>query len=195
MNCFYIIKKNKMSETEFVSKVLEAFSKIKGEIDEKGGEFDFRYQLVDYLFRDVLGWGQKEGEGHFKVERERKDILFYDDSDPPLPVLIVETVNPNEESASHITKLEGYLKEMGRVRYGILTNGHDLSVYAYEREKKAERINKRLELDLDEIVHKGIDNLTEEERSKIFLLRIFVKDRFVSFNDIEYFTTYRNDIP
>lgn len=184
-----------MSETEFVSKVLEAFSKIKGEIDEKGGEFDFRYRLVDYLFRDVLGWGQKEREGHFKVERERKDILFYDDSDPPLPVLIVETVNPNEESASHITKLEGYLKEMGRVRYGILTNGHDLSVYEYEREKKVERINKRLELDLDEIVHKGIDNLTEEERRNIFLLRIFVKDRFVSFNDIEYFTTYRNDIP
>ncbi len=39
-----------MSETEFVSKVLGAFSKIKGEIDEKGGEFDFRYTLVDYLF-------------------------------------------------------------------------------------------------------------------------------------------------
>ena len=32
-----------MSETVFVSKVLGAFSKIKGEIDEKGGEFDFRY--------------------------------------------------------------------------------------------------------------------------------------------------------
>ena len=191
----YYIKKNKMFETEFVSKVLEAFSKIKGEIDEKGGEFDFRYRLVDYLFRDVLGWGQKEREGHFKVERERKDILFYDDSDPPLPVLIVETVNPNEESASHITKLEGYLKEMGRVRYGILTNGHDLSVYEYEREKKAERINKKLELDIDEIVHKGVTNLTDEERGRILLLRIFVKDRFVSFNDIEYFTTYRNDIP
>jgi hypothetical protein len=28
-----------MFEPEFVSKVLEAFSKIKGEIDEKGGEF------------------------------------------------------------------------------------------------------------------------------------------------------------
>ena len=38
MNCFYIIReKSKMSETEFVSNVLEAFSKIKGEIDEKGG--------------------------------------------------------------------------------------------------------------------------------------------------------------
>jgi len=184
-----------MSETEFVSKVLEAFSKIKGEIDEKGGEFDFRYALVDYLFRDVLGWSRKAGGGHFKIERERKDILFYDDSDPPLPVLIVETVNPKEESASHISKLEGYLLEMGRVRYGILTNGHDFSVYEYERDKKGERVNKKLELDIDEIVHKGVANLTDEERRRILLLRIFVKDRFVSFNDVEYFTAYRNDIP
>ena len=106
------------------------------------------YTLVDYLFRNVLGWSRKEGEGHFKIERERKDILFYDDSDPPLPVLIVETVNPKEESASHISKLEGYLLEMGRVRYGILTNGHDFSVYEYERDKKGERVNKELELDM-----------------------------------------------
>jgi len=184
-----------MLDEDFVSKLLAAFGKIKGEIDEKGGEFDFRYALVDYLFRDVFGWTRKAGEGHLKIERERKDILFYDDSDPPLPVLIVETVNPNEESASHIGKLKGYLGEMGRVRHGILTNGHDFSVYEYERNKKGEKINKRLELDIDEIVHKGVANLTEEEKRGIIQLRIFVKDRFVSFNDIEYFTTYRNDIP
>ena len=42
------------SEREIVSKIVEAFSKIKEEIDEKGGEFDFRYALVEYLFRDVV---------------------------------------------------------------------------------------------------------------------------------------------
>lgn len=182
-------------EGEFVSKAVEAFAKIKGEIDEKSGEFDFRYSLADYFLKDVLGWTREEGKGHFKIERERKDILFYDDSDPHLPVLIVETVNPNEESASHIGKLEGYLKEIGRVRYGILTNGHDFSVYEYERDKKAERVNKRLELNLDEIVYKGVANLTEKEKRDIFQLRIFVKDRFIKFGDVEYFRTYRNDIP
>lgn len=65
-----------MLDEDFVSKLLAAFGKINGEIDEKGGEFDFRYALVDYLFRDVLGWTRKAGEGHLKIERERKDILF-----------------------------------------------------------------------------------------------------------------------
>jgi len=55
---------------------LEAFSKIKGEIDDKRGEFNFRYRLVDYHFKDVLGWSGKEGEGHFKWERERKDYFM-----------------------------------------------------------------------------------------------------------------------
>jgi len=183
------------SEGKFVSKVLDAFSKIKEEIDEKGGEFDFRYRLVDYLFKDILGWLGKEGEGLFKWERERKDVLFYDDSTPPLPVLIVETINPNLESESHIVKLEGYLKEIGRVRFGILTNGHDFSVYEYEREKKGERIKRWLKLDIDAIVQKGVINLTEDEIRDILRLRIFVKDRFVSFTDVDYFKTYRNDIP
>ena len=185
-----------MLDEEFISKILEAFGKINGEIDEKGGEFDFRYALVDYLFRDVLGWSRKTGEGHFKIERERKDILFYDDSDPPMPVFIVETVNPNEESASHIGKLEGYLREIGRVRYGILTNGHDFSVYEYERDKKGERIKKILPLDIDEIIRKGVANLTVEEKRDISQLkRLLVRDRYVKLSDIVYFKVYRNDIP
>jgi hypothetical protein len=57
-----------------------------------------------------------------QLERERKDVICYDDSDPSLLVLIGETVNPNEESTLHISKLEGYLKEMERVRHGIVTN-------------------------------------------------------------------------
>ena len=183
------------SEREIVSKIVEAFSKIKEEIDEKGGEFDFRYALVEYLFRDVFGWTREEGKGHLKIERERKDVLFYDDSTPPLPVLIVETVNPNLESESHIVKLEGYLKEIGRVRFGILTNGHDLSIYEYDREKKAGRIEIRLKLDIDSIVEKGFADLTEDEKRDISGLRIFVRDRFVSFTDVEYFKAYRNDIP
>jgi len=60
---------------------------------------------------------------------------------------------------------------------------------------ETEFVNKELELDIDEIVHKGVANLTEEERRRFLLLRKFVKDRFVSFSDVEYFTAYRNDIP
>ena len=47
---------------EFISNILEAFSKIKAEIDEKGEEIDFRYSLVDYFLKEVLGWMREEGD-------------------------------------------------------------------------------------------------------------------------------------
>jgi hypothetical protein len=47
---------------EFIPNILEAFGKIKAEIDEKGGEFDFRYSFADYFLKEVLGWTREEGD-------------------------------------------------------------------------------------------------------------------------------------
>ena len=183
-----------MFDRDFVSKVCEAFAKIRAEIDERGGEFDFRHSFANYLLGEVLEWTRNEGEGHYKIERERKDIICYDDSDPPLPVLIIETVNPNEKSLTHEEKLEDYLKEVGRVKFGILTNGHDLSIYKYEKERR--RAGKILELNIDEIVQKGAENLSEKEMRSIIQLKKFGREKFIGFNeDIKYFKTHKNEIP
>ncbi|UYZ39531.1 MAG: N-6 DNA methylase [Candidatus Methanospirare jalkutatii] len=182
-----------MFDRDFVSKVCEAFAKIRAEIDERGGEFDFRHSFANYLLGEVLGWTRNEGEGHYKIERERKDIICYDDSDPPLPVLIIETVNPNEESITHEEKLEDYLKEVRYVKFGILTNGHDLSIYKYEKERR--RAGKILELNIDEIVQKGAENLSEKEMRSIIQLKKFGREKFIGFNeDIKYFKTHKNEI-
>lgn len=60
-----------MFDRDFVSKVCEAFAKIRAEIDEKGGEFDFRHSFANYLLGKVLGWTRNEGEGHYKIDRKR----------------------------------------------------------------------------------------------------------------------------
>ena len=65
-----------MLESEFLDKMLNAFSKLREEISEEGGEFDFRYSLSTHLIGDALGWSRKKGEGHFEVEKERKDIRY-----------------------------------------------------------------------------------------------------------------------
>ncbi len=49
---------------DFIKDVINAFSKVKGEIDKEGGEFDFRYSLLRHLFEGVLKWGRREAEGH-----------------------------------------------------------------------------------------------------------------------------------
>jgi hypothetical protein len=62
-----------------------------------GSEYDYRAILSKYLIEDVLGWKRKEREGHFRLEDDRKDIICYDDGNPPFPAIIFETKKPGEE--------------------------------------------------------------------------------------------------
>lgn len=82
---------------KFLTTLHESFKGVHKEIREEGSEFDFRYSLVDLLFTDALGWSRTEGEGHVNFEDEQKDILCYDDSDPPFPVIVCETKRPSHD--------------------------------------------------------------------------------------------------
>ena len=94
---------------DFVKDVIDAFSKLKREIDEKGGELDFRYSLADCVLRNVLGWGRKKGEGHFVI-RELEDILLFDDQNRC--VALIETKNPKLGlKDEHRTELKEHLKD------------------------------------------------------------------------------------
>jgi hypothetical protein len=85
-----------IQQDEFISKIFEALQKIDNEIDKEGGEFDYRFSLSKHILEELLGWTRKEGQGHFRIEEERKDIICYDDSDPPFPVIVFETKKPSE---------------------------------------------------------------------------------------------------
>lgn len=130
---------------EFLVKVRQALANIADEISDEGSEFDFRYSLGRHLLEDALGWRRKKGEGHFVIEQSRKDVILFDDSDPPFPVIIIETKRPDHElDVGDTQQLQGYLGEVGGARYGMLTNGRQYTLYrySYDSEKNVGTLGK-----------------------------------------------------
>jgi hypothetical protein len=167
---------------DFVKDVLDAFSKIGREIDEKGGEHDFRFSLADRLLREVLGWGRKKGEGHF-VTRELEDILLFDDSNRC--VAIIETKNPKFGlKDADQAELKRHLDDHKTAQYGVLTNGHEFHLFEYT---SAGELNELVPINLDDFLEKGAEGLSKAERQKVHLLRQLEKERFVGIADSEYF--------
>lgn len=168
---------------KFIEKVIEAFSKLKGEIDEKRGELDFRHSLANYFLRDVLGWGRKKGEGHYEI-RELEDIRLFDSYNRC--VALIETKNPKiaRLTDKHRTELKEHLGDYkGTAKYGALTNGHELKLFEYTGEGE---LNELASIDIDAFVGKGAEALSKTESQKVHLLRRLRKDRFVEVSP-EYF--------
>jgi type I restriction-modification system DNA methylase subunit len=168
----------------FRKDAIEAFSKIKEEIDEKRGELDFRHSLANYLLKNVLDWGRKKGEGHFEI-REREDIRLFDDQNRC--VAIIETKNPKiaRLSDAHISELKEHLDDYtGIAQCGALTNGHEFRLFEYT--SKGE-LNELVSIDIDAFVQKGAEALSRAEREKVHLLRRLRKDHFVGIVEPEYF--------
>jgi len=169
---------------DFVQDVIDAFSKIKEEIDEKRGELDFRHSFADYILKNVLKWGRKKGEGHFEI-REREDIRLFDDQ--RRCVAIIETKNPKISlKDEHQAELKEHLDDYkGMAQYGALTNGHEFRLFEYTSEGE---LNELISIDIDAFIQKG-EFLSKAERRKVHLLRRLKKDRFVGVANSEYFRT------
>lgn len=169
--------------SNFVKDVIDAFSNIKEEIDEKRGELDFRHSLANYLLKNVLGWGRKKGEGHYEI-REREDIRLFDDHNRC--VGIIETKNPKiaQLTDAHRSELKEHLDDYkGMAQYGALTNGHEFKLFKYTGEGE---LNELASIDIDTFIRKGAEALSKTERQKVHLLRRLRADRFIAIGP-EYF--------
>ncbi len=183
-----------IQQDEFISKIFEAFQRIDNEIDKEGGEFDYRFSLSKHILEDLLGWTRKEGEGHFRIEEERKDIICYDDSDPPFPVIVFETKKPSETlTLESIEQLEGYLKEIGSAKHGVLTNGRKMVLYEYVSAVRP--IEKKAEIDIDALLAKKISGLSEQDKTALLAFKYLSHDRFVRLTDIDIFSTKNKESP
>ncbi|TKX65233.1 type I restriction enzyme HsdR N-terminal domain-containing protein, partial [Halorubrum sp. SP9] len=141
----------------------EAIISTHKEIRQEGSEFDFRYSLVDHLFTDTLDWSRTEGEGHVNFEDDRKDLLFYDDSEPPFPVIVCETKRPSHElDLDDVEQLETYMNGVGSAKYGILTNGNEFRLYEYVSED--DTIRGVDGFDVDAVATTEFENLSEGQR-------------------------------
>lgn len=178
---------------DFIVKTIEAFKTVDSQIDSEGGEFDYRYSLCDNFIEGVLGWTRRAREGHYRVEKDRKDIICYDDDDPPFPVIVFETKKPSDNiTLEHLEQLEGYLKEIGSAKLGVLTNGHKMILFEYVSVNKP--IIKKAELDIDVLLTRDFQNLSDFEKNSILAFKLLIRDRFIKISDIEAFALKNKEI-
>ncbi len=171
-----------------------AFVTLSDEIREEGGEFDFRFSLVAHLFTNALGWSRTVGEGHVNFEDNRKDVLCYDDSDPPFPVIVCETKRPSHDLAlSDSEQLEAYMNGVGSANYGILTNGHEFQLYNHNNDDR--EINVIDGFEVDAIAETDFEDLTDSQRSSLSELESLHRSRFVDLGDAEYFRETYQEVP
>lgn len=182
-----------MSETT-LRDLHEALVTISDEIREEGGEFDFRFSLVAHLFTDALGWSRTVGEGHVNFEDDRKDVLCYDDSDPPFPVIVCETKRPSHDlTLTDSEQLEAYMNGVGSADYGILTNGHEFQLYDHNSDDR--EISVIVGFDVDGIAETDFEDLTDSQRSSLSELESLHRSRFVDLGDAEYFRETYQEVP
>jgi len=182
-----------MSDT-FLADLHGALQEIHGEIRSEGSEFDFRYSLVDHLFTDALGWSRTEGEGHVNFEDDRKDILCFDDGDPPFPTIVCETKRPAHDlDLNDVEQLETYMSGVGSADYGILTNGKDFQLYSYDPEER--EISSIDGFDVGEVAESEADELDAEQRAALGELEYLRRDRFVNIGDADYFRGCVREVP
>jgi len=172
----------------------EAFVTLHEEVRQEGSEFDFRYSLVDHLFTDALGWSRTVSEGHVNFEDERKDVLCYDDSDPPFPVIVCETKRPSHDlSLDDVEQLKTYMNGVGSADYGILTNGHEFRLYDYDGDNRELSVIDGFEVDA--IAEEKFESLSENQRTALSELEYLHHSRFVDLGDAEYFRETYQEVP
>lgn len=180
-----------MSEAA-TSDLQDGFARVHKEIREEGSEFDFRFSLVDHLFTDALGWSRTEGEGHINFEDDQKDVLCYDDSDPPFPVIVCETKRPSHDlELDDVDQLETYMAGVGSAEYGVLTNGHEFRLYEYNPDDRAVRAVDDFEI--EDVA--TADELSADLQESLGKLDVLRRDRFVNVGDAEYFREHVREVP
>lgn len=185
-----ILTEEESMSVEFIGKIIEAFKTLANQIEEKGGEFDFRHSFANLVLQEALDWRREKGKGHYRIERDRKDVICFDDLN--FPVLLIETKAPSERNLSkYIPKLKDYLRELGAVKEAMLTNGHELILFRYNSEKGLTRDES---ISIDKISDRNLVSLSKREKDKILKLRRLTRERFVV-EDPEYFERFYREIP
>jgi len=182
-----------MSDT-FLHDLHQGITAINDEIRQEGSEFDFRYSLVDHLFTDALGWSRTVGDGHVNFEDDRKDVLCFDDGDPPFPTIVCETKRPSHAlNLNDVEQLETYLAGVGSADYGILTNGKEFRLFSYDSEDRS--LSSIDGFDVGEVAEAELDELDVEQVAALEELEYLRHDRFVNVGDADYFRDRFREVP
>jgi len=92
-----------------------------------------------------------------------------------------------------LEQLEGYLKEIGSAKHGVLTNGRKMLLYEYVSAGRP--LEKKAEIDIDALLAKKIQGLSGQDKISILAFMYLSHDRFVKLSDIDIFSTKNKESP
>ena len=174
------------SDEDFISQVCNAFLTVNMKISGvalEGWEREYRRQLAQHLFDEVLGW-----EGYSRVA-EIYDIRCLDDEG--FSLIVVETKGPGIDLTHEIKeKLRRRIEELGTVKYGVFTNPSKFIIYEYVPYELKEVANVNIASATG--FAQGLFGLSEAEKRQILKLEILKRERLVWIEDPDYFEkTYK----
>jgi type I restriction-modification system DNA methylase subunit len=82
---------------------------------------------------------------------------------------------------------------VGSAQYGILTNGHDFRLYEYVSEEN--QISSIDGFDVEAIATTEFENLSSEQRDALSELKRLHHNRYVDYDDVEYFRETYREVP
>jgi hypothetical protein len=145
---------------DFGNQVLEAFSKVRLEIDNDSSEFDIRHRLIKYVIEGLLGFEGKD----YRAEKDKTDIKIFDETHNLLFV-VIETKKLSVDMREERWKDQAFGYSDAFTKYVVLVNGLKLMVW-----RRNYRDNPIIDLDFDAILGQKRfvpDKLTADEKTQL----------------------------
>ena len=165
---------------DFTRQVLDAYSKMRLEIDRSASEYDVRHRIIDYVVKSLLGYRGKD----YQAEKDRTDVRLLDESHA-IALVVFETKKPTVNLKEERWKTQAFEYSDAFTKYVVLTNGLHLMVWSKSKQDKP-----IIDLDFEAILGEKrfvADKLTSQEKAQISSLWELSKENLWSEKKYETF--------
>lgn len=167
---------------------MDAFAKLRREIDETSGEYDIRQRLVDHFIKGVLGYSGKE----YQTEKSRADLTIFDENG--FRILVIETKSLSVDVDKDELKDYAFKYADPTTKYVGLTNGSKFKLWEIiGRGRSALKVD----LDFGNILERDkpiAKHLSTRESSQILYLGRLRKEVLYGAEKYKDFDTYYGEI-
>jgi len=166
---------------DFVKQVLDAYSKMKSEIDRSASEYDVRHRIIKHIVEGLLGYTGKD----YQAEKEKTDIKLLDESHS-LVLVVVETKKPTVNIREEKWKDQAFGYSDAFTKHVVLTNGLQLMVW-----DKSKRDRPVIDLDFEAILEEKrliAEKFTVQEKAQLSNLWELSRENLWSEKKYEDFT-------
>ena len=82
---------------------------------------------------------------------------------------------------------------VGSAKYGVLTNGHSFRLYEYDPDDRT--ITATEDFDIEDVATTELSSLSEADQNALTELNLLRRDRYIEFDDAEYFKRTYQEVP